>query len=79
MFDIEKYFESSSKVIGELSSHKEKVYSIAKKIIECQKNNKKIKARIISNQSCIVGGLSLAKESFKYSYKKIIFNKKLRR
>ena len=30
------------------------------------KNNKKIKAKIISNQNCVVGGLSFAKESFKY-------------
>ena len=42
MLDIEKYFDSSSKVINELKSHKEKVYLIAKKIIECQKNKKKI-------------------------------------
>ena len=37
------------------------------------RNNKKIKARIISNQNCIVGGLSFAKEAFKYSDKKVIF------
>ena len=37
------------------------------------KNNKKIRARIISNQNCIVGGLSFAKEAFKYSDKKVIF------
>ena len=42
MFDVENYFASSSKVIGELKYHKEKVYSIAKKIIDCQKNKKKI-------------------------------------
>ena len=30
------------------------------------KSNKKIKAKIISNQNCVVGGLSFAKESFKY-------------
>ena len=28
------------------------------------KNNKKIKAKIISNQSCVIGGLSFAKEAF---------------
>ena len=39
-------------------------------------NNKKIKAKIISNQNCIVGGLNLAKESFKYCDKKINFKKK---
>ena len=40
------------------------------------RNNKKIKARIISNQNCIVGGLSFAKEAFKYSDKKVIFKSK---
>ena len=40
------------------------------------RNNKKIKAKIISNQNCIVGGLSFAKEAFKYSDKKIIFKSK---
>ena len=37
------------------------------------KNNKKIKAKIISNENCIIGGLNFAKEAFKYSDKKIIF------
>ena len=37
------------------------------------RNNKKIEAKIISNQNCIVGGLSFAKEAFKYSDKKVIF------
>ena len=37
------------------------------------KNNKKIKAKIISNQNCVIGGLSLAKEVFKYSDKKVVF------
>ena len=37
------------------------------------KNNKKIKAKIIANKNCIVGGLSLAKDAFKYSDKKINF------
>ena len=40
------------------------------------KNNKKIKAKIISNQNCIIGGLSFAKEAFKYSDKKIVFTSK---
>ena len=40
------------------------------------KKNKKIEAKIISNQACIIGGLNLAKESFKYSDKKIIFKLK---
>ena len=40
------------------------------------KNNTKIKAKIISNQSCIVGGLNYAKEVFKYSDKKINFKLK---
>ncbi len=38
--------------------------------------NKKIKAKIISNENCIVGGLNFAKEAFKYSNKKIIFKAK---
>ena len=37
------------------------------------KNNKKIKAKIISNQNCVIGGLSFAKEAFKYSDKKVVF------
>ena len=37
------------------------------------KNNKKIKAKIISNESCVVGGLNFTKEAFKYLDKKIIF------
>ena len=37
------------------------------------KNNNKIKAKIISNENCIIGGLSFAKEAFKYSDKKISF------
>ena len=37
------------------------------------KNNKKIEAKIISNQNCIIGGLTFAKEAFKYSDKKVIF------
>ncbi len=40
------------------------------------KNNKKIIAKIIANQNCVVGGLKLAKEAFKYSDKKIIFKLK---
>ena len=40
------------------------------------KNNKKIKAKIISNQSCIIGGLSFAKETFKYSDKNVNFKSK---
>ena len=40
------------------------------------KNNKKIKAKIISNQNCIIGGLNLAKTVFKNSDKKIIFKPK---
>ena len=40
------------------------------------KNNKKIKAEIISNQNCIIGGLNFAKEAFKYSDKKISFEAK---
>ena len=37
------------------------------------KDNKKIKAKIISNQNCIIGGLNFAKETFKCSDKKVIF------
>ena len=42
------------------------------------KNNKKIKAKIISNQNCIIGGLNFAKESFKYSDKKVNFKAKIK-
>ena len=40
------------------------------------KNNKKIKAKIIANETCIIGGLNFAKEAFKYSNKKIAFQAK---
>ena len=40
------------------------------------KNNNKIKAKIISNENCIIGGLSFAKEAFKYSDKNINFQSK---
>ena len=40
------------------------------------KNNNKIKAKIISNENCVIGGLSLAKEAFEYSDKKIKFKPK---
>jgi nicotinate-nucleotide pyrophosphorylase (carboxylating) len=36
-------------------------------------NNKKIKAKIISNQNCVIAGLNFAKEAFKCSDKKVIF------
>jgi len=39
-------------------------------------NNKKIKAKIISNQNCVIGGLSFVKEAFKYSDKKVVFKPK---
>ena len=42
------------------------------------KNNKKIRAKIVSNQNCIVGGLSFAKEAFKYSDKKVNFKAKIK-
>jgi len=38
--------------------------------------NKKISAKIIAGQDCIVGGLNFAKEAFKISDKKIIFKSK---
>jgi len=41
-------------------------------------NNKKIKVKIVAKQSCIVGGLSLARDAFKYSDKKIIFTTKIK-
>ncbi len=41
-------------------------------------NNNKIKAKIISNENCIVGGLDFAKEAFKYSDKNIIFKNKIK-
>ena len=40
------------------------------------KNNKKIQARIISNQNCVIGGLNFAKEAFKYTDRKINFKAK---
>ena len=40
--------------------------------------NKKIIAKIIAGQNCIVGGLNFAKEAFKISDEKIVFKSKLR-
>jgi len=42
------------------------------------KNNKKIKAKIIANENCVIGGLNFAERAFKYSDKKIIFKLKTR-
>jgi nicotinate-nucleotide pyrophosphorylase (carboxylating) len=42
------------------------------------KQNKKIKAKIISSQDCIVGGLNFAKESFKYVDTKVNFRTKIK-
>ena len=42
------------------------------------KNNKKIEAKIISSQNCVVGGLNFAKEAFKYSDKKVSFKTKIK-
>tara|TARA_B110000438_G_scaffold276061_1_gene297511 strand:- start:2587 stop:3396 length:810 start_codon:yes stop_codon:yes gene_type:complete len=42
------------------------------------KNNKKIKAKIVVHQSCIVGGLSFIKKTFKYSDKKTTFKFKVK-
>lgn len=40
------------------------------------KNNQKIRAKIVSDQNCVVGGLNFAKEAFKYSDKNAIFKSK---
>ena len=40
------------------------------------KNNNKIKAKIISNENCVIGGLNFAKEAFKCSDKNISFKSK---
>ena len=40
------------------------------------RNNKKIKAKIVSDQNCVVGGLNFAKEAFKYSDNKVVFQSK---
>ena len=40
------------------------------------KNNNRIKAKIISNENCVVGGLNFAKEAFKYSDKRVKFKTK---
>ena len=42
------------------------------------KDNRKIEAKIISSQNCIVGGLDFAKEAFKYSDKKVNFKVKIK-
>jgi len=38
--------------------------------------NKRIKAKIISNQDCVIGGLKYAQDAFKYADKKISFKLK---
>ena len=42
------------------------------------KNNNKIQAKIIADENCVIGGLILAKEAFKYSDKKINFKPKIK-
>ena len=42
------------------------------------KNNKKLRAKIVSNQKGTIGGLNFAKEAFKYSDKKINFKSKIK-
>ena len=42
------------------------------------RDNKKIKAKIISNENCVIGGLNFAKEAFKYSDRQIVFKIKIR-
>jgi D-sedoheptulose 7-phosphate isomerase len=42
MFDIDNYFESSSKVINQLKDHKDEIFSIAQKIITCKNQGNKI-------------------------------------
>jgi nicotinate-nucleotide pyrophosphorylase (carboxylating) len=42
------------------------------------KNNRKLRAEIISNQKGMIGGLNFAKEAFKYSDKKINFKSKIK-
>ena len=42
------------------------------------KNNGKLRAKIISNQKGMIGGLNFAKEAFKYSDKKINFKSKIK-
>ena len=42
------------------------------------KSKKKFKAKIISNQKAIIGGLNFAKEAFKYSDKKVSFKTKIK-
>jgi len=42
------------------------------------KNNRKLRAKIISNQKGMIGGLNFAKEAFKYSDKKINFKSKIK-
>jgi len=42
------------------------------------KNNRKLRAKIVSNQKGIIGGLNFAKEAFKYSDKKINFKSKIK-
>jgi len=37
------------------------------------KKNKKIKVKIVAKQNCIIGGLNYARETFKYSDKKVNF------
>ena len=42
MFDINNYFETSSKVINQLKDHKNEIYSIAQRIITCKNQGNKI-------------------------------------
>ena len=41
-------------------------------------NNKKVLAKIITGQNCVIGGINFAKETFKILDKKIIFKSKIK-
>jgi nicotinate-nucleotide pyrophosphorylase (carboxylating) len=50
----------------------EDLYPLGDITTQLLKNNKKITAKIIANEDCVVGGLNFVKETFKYSDKRII-------
>ena len=64
-------FRSKSAMLEDLSPHGDVTTQLIK-------SKKKFKAKIISNQKGIIGGLNFAKEAFKYSDKKINFKSKIK-
>ena len=68
----------SKKFVVKVCKHalKEDIYPIGDITSKLLTNNKKIKAKILTNSKCVVGGLDFAKETFSLIDKRISFKVK---